>query len=216
MADPVLVNGQLFGHLALQEPEVEATLAEVVPERSQPSGTWNLRVVRHGGGVAKKATHPCPCGFHGDPTKECTCSTLQVQRYRARISGPLLDRIDIQVEVPAVRYKELADQAAGDTSAAIRGRVDRARELQLARFKGRKIFCNAQMNARDLKRFCRPDARAEKLLETAMLKLGLSARAYTRILKVARTIADLDGQPDISAAQVGEAIQYRSLDRSFH
>jgi len=162
------------------------------------------------------ATNGCPCGFLGDPTKDCTCSALQVQRYRAKISGPLLDRIDIQVEVPAVRYKELADQTSGETSETIRARVDRAREVQLARFAGRKIFCNAQMSARDLKRFCKTDVSAEKLLETAMAKLGLSARAYTRILKVARTIADLDGVPDITAAQVAEAIQYRSLDRSFH
>jgi len=162
------------------------------------------------------ATNGCPCGFLGDPTKDCTCSALQVQRYRAKISGPLLDRIDIQVEVPAVRYKELADQTSGETSETIRARVDRARELQLARFAGRKIFCNAQMSPRDLRRFCEPDAAAEKLLEAAMTKLGLSARAYTRILKVARTIADLDGQADITSAQVAEAIQYRSLDRSFH
>jgi magnesium chelatase family protein len=128
----------------------------------------------------------------------------------------LLDRIDIQVEVPAVRYKELADHTSGESSAVIRARVDRARDVQLARFHGRKIFCNAQMSARDLKRFCKPDGAAEKLLEAAMAKLGLSARAYTRILKVARTIADLDGQVDITAAHVAEAIQYRSLDRSFH
>jgi len=158
----------------------------------------------------------CPCGFYGDPQKDCTCSTLQIQRYRAKISGPLLDRIDIQVEVPGVRYKELADQSAGEPSAVIRARVDHARDVQLARFHGRKIFCNAQMSARDLKRFCKVDAAAEKLLETAMTKLGLSARAYTRILKVSRTIADLDGLPEITAAQVAEAIQYRSLDRSFH
>jgi magnesium chelatase family protein len=162
------------------------------------------------------AMNPCPCGFYGDPQKDCTCSTLQIQRYRARISGPLLDRIDIQVEVPAVRYKELADQSAGESSAAIRARVDGARDVQLARFRGRKIFCNAQMGARDLRRFCRIDVAAEKLLESAMAKLGLSARAYTRILKVSRTIADLDAQADITAAYVAEAIQYRSLDRSFH
>ena len=115
-----------------------------------------------------------------------------------------------------MRYKELADHTSGETSETIRARVDRAREVQLARFDSRKIFCNAQMNARDLKRFCRTDPSAEKLLETAMVKLGLSARAYTRILKVARTIADLDAHADITAAQVAEAIQYRSLDRSFH
>ena len=143
-------------------------------------------------------------------------SAIQVQRYRTRISGPLLDRIDIQVEVPAVRYKELADHTAGESSADIRARVDRARAVQLARFHGRKIFCNAQMSPRDLKRFCRVETAAEKLLEAAMTKLGLSARAYTRVLKVSRTIADLDGAADISAAHVAEAIQYRSLDRSFH
>jgi magnesium chelatase family protein len=162
------------------------------------------------------ATQGCPCGFSGDPTKECSCATLQIQRYRARISGPLLDRIDIQVEVPAVRYKELADHTAGESSADIRARVDRARGVQLERFAGRTIFCNAQMSARDLKRFCHIAAAAERLLETAMTKLGLSARAYTRILKVSRTIADLDAATDISAAHVAEAIQYRSLDRSFH
>ncbi len=141
---------------------------------------------------------------------------MQIQRYRARSSGPLLDRIDIQVEVPAVRYKELADHSTGESSAAIRARVDRARAIQLGRFQGRKVFCNAQMSARDLKRFCRIEAAAEKLLETAMNKLGLSARAYRRILKVSRTIADLDAAADISATHVAEAIQYRSLDRSFH
>jgi magnesium chelatase family protein len=109
-----------------------------------------------------------------------------------------------------------ASRSIDRLSETIRARVDRAREVQLDRFSGRKIFCNAQMSPRDLKRFCKTDAPAEKLLETAMAKLGLSARAYTRILKVARTIADLDGQPDITAAQVAEAIQYRSLDRSFH
>jgi magnesium chelatase family protein len=164
------------------------------------------------------AANPCPCGFYGEAaaSHECTCSALQIQRYRAKISGPLLDRIDIQVEVPPVRYKELADRSASESSADIRARVDRAREIQLDRFQGRKIFANAQMSARDLRRYCKPDDAAEKLLEAAMTKLGLSARAYTRILKVARTIADLDGQSDIAAAHVAEAIQYRSLDRAFH
>jgi magnesium chelatase family protein len=118
--------------------------------------------------------------------------------------------------VPAVKYKQLATSTYSESSAAIRARVDRARDVQLARFHGRKIFCNAQMSARDLKRFCKTDTSAEKLLEAAMTKLGLSARAYTRILKVARTIADFDGHPEITSAQVAEAIQYRSLDRSFH
>lgn len=106
--------------------------------------------------------NPCPCGFQGDPNKECTCSALQIPRYRAKISGPLLDRIDIQVEVPAVRYKELADQSTGESSANIRARVDAARDVQLARFRSRKIFCNAQMGARDLKKFCATEPAAEQ------------------------------------------------------
>ena len=138
-----------------------------------------------------------------------------MQRYRTRISGPLLDRIDIQIEVPAVKFKELADRAAGEPSAAIRGRVERARRLQLERFAGRSVFCNAQMTSRDLRRHCALDTKSEQLLEQAMTRLGLSARAYARILKVARTIADLDAQPSIATSHVAEAIQYRSLDRAF-
>lgn len=139
-----------------------------------------------------------------------------MQRYRARVSGPLLDRIDIQVEVPGVRYRELADHNPSESSAAIRERVVAARAIQLERFGGRRIFGNAQMSARDLRRHCAPDTAGERMLETAMAKLSLSARAYTRILKVARTIADLAGAPGISADHVAEAIQYRSLDRGFH
>ncbi|HXQ21350.1 MAG TPA: YifB family Mg chelatase-like AAA ATPase [Candidatus Acidoferrales bacterium] len=209
------------GVLFLDElPEFRKNVLEVL---RQPLEEMRITISRAVGSITYPANvmlvaamNPCPCGFYGDPQKDCTCSTLQIQRYRAKISGPLLDGIDIQVEVPAVRYKELADQAPGESSEGIRARVDRAREVQLERFRGRKIFCNAQMNARDLKRYRRPDAAAEKLLETAMTKLGLSARAYTRILKVARTIADFDGQTDVAAAHVAEAIQYRSLDRSFH
>jgi magnesium chelatase family protein len=162
------------------------------------------------------AMNPCVCGFLGDAQKECTCTLPQIQRYRARISGPLLDRIDIQVEVPAVRYKELAERRRGERSQSIGARVADARGVQLDRFRGRAIFCNAQMTPRDLRRHCGLQADAERLLEAAMTKLGLSARAYTRILKVARTIADLDRAEVIGAAHVSEAIQYRSLDRAFH
>jgi len=136
-----------------------------------------------------------------------------VQRYRSRISGPLLDRIDIHIEVPAVRYKELTDNRAAEPSAAIRERVDRARRLQLERFAGKPLFGNAQMGARELTAYCQVDSAGERLLELAINRLGLSARAYTRILKVARTIADLDASGPIAAHHISEAIQYRSLDR---
>ena len=159
------------------------------------------------------AMNPCSCGFFGDPQHECTCSPQQVQRYRAKISGPLLDRIDIQVEVPAVKYKELSDKTTGEDSATIRARVNRAREIQLQRFQQRRIFCNAQMSSRDIRTYCQLDAAGEKLLENAMQRLGLSARAYTRILKVARTIADLAGEDHLTSAHIAQAIQYRALDR---
>ncbi len=159
------------------------------------------------------AMNPCICGYATDPQHECTCTPQQIQRYRAKISGPLLDRIDIQIEVPAVKYKELSDREAGEDSAAIRIRVNKARAGQLKRFAGRTLYCNAQMSSRDIRKFCQPDTTGEKLLESAMTRLGLSARAYTRILKVARTIADLSGAEQIGSAHVAEAIQYRALDR---
>src|SRR5271166_1361199 len=159
------------------------------------------------------AMNPCPCGFFGDKTHECTCAPLAVPRYRARISGPLLDRIDIHIEVPAVEYKELTAQRAAEPSSAIRERVDRARKLQLERFAGKQIFCNAQMGERESNAHCQVDSGGARLLEVATNRLGLSARAYTRILKVARTIADLDGGGPIAVHHISEAIQYRSLDR---
>lgn len=160
------------------------------------------------------AMNPCPCGFYGDPTHECTCSPVAIQRYRSRVSGPLLDRIDIHIEVPGVRYKELTDRAMGEPSEGIRERVNRAREVQLRRFSGMSFFCNAQMGSRELHAHCQVEAAGERLLELAINRLGLSARAYTRILKVARTIADLDPAEHIDAHHISEAIQYRSLDRT--
>jgi magnesium chelatase family protein len=162
------------------------------------------------------AMNPCPCGYLGDPQRTCGCTVQQVQRYRSRVSGPLLDRIDIQVEVRPVSFRDLSARRPEEPSDAIRARVDRARQRQLTRFAGRPLFCNAQMPARDIARYCAVDAAAERLLQQAMDKLALSARAYTRILKVARTIADLAGAEAISAAHVAEAVQYRSLDRATH
>jgi magnesium chelatase family protein len=161
----------------------------------------------------KKATQLCVCGFLTDPQKECTCTPLQIQRYRSRVSGPLLDRIDIQIEVPGLRYQELASKDAGESSNVIRERVNNARKIQLQRFDKTKIHANAQMGAKEIKRYCAVKADADRLLETAINKLGLSARAYSRVLKVGRTIADLAGVENIESSHIAEAIQYRSLDR---
>jgi magnesium chelatase family protein len=160
------------------------------------------------------AMNPCPCGWYGDPQHSCACGPVGVQRYLARVSGPLLDRIDIHLEVPAVPYRSLADSALGEPSAAIRERVDRARVVQRDRFCKRPgIHANAHMSARDIRTHCRVTDGADALLRTAIARLALSARAYHRILKIARTIADLDGVPELQPKHVSEAIQYRSLDR---
>jgi magnesium chelatase family protein len=162
------------------------------------------------------AMNPCPCGFNGDPHNECSCSPPQIQKYLAKVSGPLLDRIDIHVEVPAVRFKELASDASGEKSSTIRERVKQAREVQLKRFRSRKnLFCNARMESKDIRHYCRINEQGHELLKMAITKLGLSARAYDRILKVSRTIADLEGSEEIRPEYVSEAIQYRSLDRAF-
>jgi magnesium chelatase family protein len=161
------------------------------------------------------AMNPCPCGYYTDPKNECTCTTLQIQRYMSRISGPLLDRIDIHIEVPAVKYKELAGKELGESSVTIRERVIEARKRQTERFKNRKgIYGNADMGSRDIREHCGIDSAGQELLKMAITKLGLSARAYDRILKVSRTIADLAGTEDIRPEHVSEAIQYRSLDRN--
>jgi magnesium chelatase family protein len=160
------------------------------------------------------AMNPCPCGYYSDATKECNCTVPQIQRYRSKISGPLMDRIDIHIEVPAVKYRDLASRDAGEPSREIKKRVDGARKTQLERFKGMKIYSNAQMTNRHIKKFCQINETSQKLLETAIDTFGLSARAYTRILKVARTIADLEGHEDIQSSHLSEAIQYRTLDRN--
>lgn len=163
------------------------------------------------------AMNPCPCGHYGEnnPAHPCTCTPAQVHRYMSKISGPLMDRIDIQCEIEAVPYEQLRDTQPGETSAAIRERVLRARAIQTERFKHSKlIHCNAMMNSKMVRQYCALDAESDQLLEFTMTKLGFSARAYDRILKVARTIADLEGAADIQKKHLLEAISYRSLDRS--
>ncbi len=173
------------------------------------------------------AMNPCPCGYLADTRRACTCSPAAIRRYRARISGPLLDRIDIHIEVPALAYDDLANKDSGEPSAQIGQRVDDARQRQLNRFANADVpfqgtspsdaappFCNAHMSSRHIRRHCPLDASGQALLAKAMDRLGLSARAYDRILKVARTIADLASCEQIQSQHLAEAIQYRSLDRN--
>jgi len=161
------------------------------------------------------AMNPCQCGFFGDPLHECTCTPPLIQRYMARISGPLLDRIDLHIQVPAVKYKELVQDEKSEDSATIRRRIIAARQIQAGRLESFGIYCNAQMTPRTLRRFCKLDSECEKQMENAITRLGLSARAYDRILRVSRTMADLEGAEKIQARHVAEAIQYRTLDRTY-
>jgi len=165
------------------------------------------------------AMNPCPCGFHNDRTRECQCTTPMIQRYISKISGPLMDRIDIHIDVPAVNYKEMRSSTEPEGSSKIRERVIRTRQKQLDRFAAsnlkEKLYCNAQMHSRHIRSFCDLSADCERLLERAMTQQGLSARAHDRILKVARTIADLENATNLEPKHIAEAIQYRSLDRTY-
>lgn len=159
--------------------------------------------------------NPCPCGYYGSKEKECTCSDTAIHKYMNRLSGPLLDRIDIQVEVNPVQYVDLKENEIEETSEEIRERVNKAREKQIERYKEYKIFSNSELNSKLINKFCILDSESEKLLHSAFERLKMSARAYTRILKVARTIADLDNSEEIKKKHIAEAIQYRSLDRKY-
>lgn len=208
-------NGVLF----LDElPEFKRNVLEVL---RQPLENEEVTVSRAVASITYPASfmlvsamNPCPCGYFGDHRHQCTCTHGQIHRYRHRVSGPLLDRIDIHIEVPAVPYKELSNEYSGERSEDIRKRAVAARDIQLERFKNdKKIYSNGQMKTRHIKKYCKLRPDAQSLLDTAMQKLGLSARAYTRILKLSRTIADLEASEDIQSQHVSEAIQYRTLDR---
>ena len=160
--------------------------------------------------------NPCPCGNYGSKTAECRCTAAQIHNYLSKLSGPLMDRIDIQIEVDSISYDEFSDKSSAESSATIKQRTNNARKTQQQRFVGTNATCNAQMTNSQLKKYCALDASGEQLLEKAFKKLNLSARASTRILKVARTIADLDGAQDIASKHLAEAIQYRSLDRKYN
>ena len=209
-------NGVLF----LDElPEFKRSALEVM---RQPLEDGKVTISRAAGSLTfpsefmlVAAMNPCPCGYFGDLKRECRCGPVQVQRYRQRISGPLLDRIDLHIEVPAVEYRDVASERAEEPSSAIRERAVRARELQQKRFaREAKTNCNARMTTRLLKQHCKLDQDSQDLVRVAMNELNLSARAYDRILKVSRTIADLDRAESISPEHVSEAIQYRTFDRT--
>jgi magnesium chelatase family protein len=211
-------NGVLF----LDElPEFPRNVLEVM---RQPLEDGNVTIARASMSLSfparfmlAAAMNPCPCGYFNDKSHECLCTPPMIQRYISKVSGPLLDRIDIHIEVPAVQYRELRSGTANEGSAEIRDRVLAARERQRLRFlqAAEKIHSNAQMGTRQVRAFCELSPDAERLLERAMQQQGLTARAHDRILKVARTVADLDAQPAITVGHIAEAIQYRTLDRSY-
>jgi len=182
---------------------------EVTISRAAMSLTFPARF------VLAAAMNPCQCGFYGDAMHACTCTPPLIQRYLSRISGPLMDRIDLHINVPAVKYKELSQDDRAEESVTIRGRIIAARDRQFRRLEPFGIYCNAQMTPRTLRRFCKLDSECEKQMENAITKLGLSARAYDRVLRVSRTIADLEQSEKILPRHVSEAIQYRTLDRTY-
>ncbi len=209
-------NGVLF----LDElPEFRRDALEAM---RQPLEDGEVTITRAGGTATYPSSvmlvasmNPCPCGYYGDKVRECSCSQSQIMKYMSKISGPLLDRIDIHIEVPSVKYEELEGKAQGESSAEIKKRVDGARRIQTERYKGTGIFSNSQLTPELMKKYCTLDAEANNLLRQAFESLGMSARAHNRILKVARTIADLSGSEQIAMEHIAEAIQYRALDKKF-
>ena len=218
-AKPGIISLAHNGVLFLDElPEFSRSVLEVMRQPLEDRKITISRAkntVEYPAGIMLVASmNPCPCGYYNHPTKECICSEGAVTRYLNRISGPLLDRIDIQIEVIPVEFEKLSSTTKGESSAVIRERVIRAREMQIERFKDTPgVYCNAQMNSRLLNKWALPDSDSIAMLKTAMERFNLSARAYDRILKVARTIADLEGSESVKSYHIQEAITYRNLDR---
>lgn len=208
-------NGVLF----LDElPEFNRNVLEAL---RQPLEDGEINISRASGSLSYPARftlvcamNPCPCGFFTHPEKECKCTPYQIQKYRSKISGPLLDRIDIHIEVPPLKFVEVSDSKDSEESKDIRQRINRARGEQFKRFQHKKYYCNAFMSNKDINNYCKVNEEGSSLLKQAMAKLGLSARAYHKILKVSRTIADLEGEDRIKSSHIAEAIQYRVLDRN--
>ena len=208
-------NGVLF----LDElPEFRRNVLEVLRQPMEDGSVTVARVANTITYPAKfmlvAAMNPCPCGYFTDPKRECHCTPFQIQSYLSKVSGPLLDRIDIHLEVPRLKYEHLTDKRRGESSAEIRKRVDAAKAIQKDRYKNDGVVFNAHLEPKDLEKYCILDKEAEELLKLAILELGISARAYDKILKVSRTIADMDGKDTIEAHHISEAISYRSLDRN--
>ncbi len=209
-------NGVLF----LDElPEFERTALEIL---RQPIEDGEVTISRVNGTltypcrmIVLAAMNPCPCGYFGHPTHACSCSPQKVERYLSRVSGPLLDRIDLHVEVPPVEFSQLTSGQKGETSASIRARVNKARKIQLERYRNTGIFCNSGLTSSGIRSACPVTDKGMQLLKNAFDRLGLSARGYDRILKVARTIADLDGEEVIDTQHISEAVQFRTLDRKY-
>ena len=209
-----------FGVLFLDElPEFNKNTLEVLrgplEDREVTISRVNASLTYPANFMFVASMNPCPCGYYGSKDKECTCTPEAISRYMGKISGPLLDRIDIQVEVSQVKYKKLASEERIETSEEIKKRVDKARKIQLERYKKDGIFSNSELTPSLSNIYCKLDLKSKEIVQNAFDKLGLSARAYGRILKVARTIADLDGKENIEAKHIAEAIQYRSLDRKY-
>ena len=192
-----------FNHMALESLRQPLEDRVVTISRAEGSLTFPANF------LLVAAMNPCPCGYYGDPVKECKCSSTVITRYQKRISGPLMDRIDIFLDIPRIEYEKLVDEGSAEPSSIVRTRVEKARQIQTLRFKGSKLTCNAEMTTVEVKQYCKVDAAAQALLKAAMKQIHFTARSFHRTLKLARTIADLDGCETIETRHLAEALQYR-------